>query len=104
MAKDGRVSNREAVVLGGDAGKKAWGGGGTRRSRGRGGSRQAAGRGSGGEGHVCTLVPGATAMFEVAATAPEEVVGGTVKMEVRCYVRAGGCERGGCVGLLPGGW
>ena len=40
-------------------------------------------RSGGGRGDVFTLVPGATATFEVAATAPAEVADGTVRMEVR---------------------
>lgn len=70
---DGVVSGRETFRQpeGPAEVKKGWG------------ARRAAGGGSDGESHVCTLVPGATAMFEVAATAPEEVADGPVKMEVR---------------------
>lgn len=78
---DGVVSGRETFrQAGGPAGvKKGWM---MRRSAGAGGG------GGGGESHVCTLVPGATAMFEVAATAPEEIQG-PVKMEV-CFRGGGG--------------
>lgn len=47
--------------------------------------------------HVVTLVPGATAMFEVAATAPEDMVEGSVKMEV-CL----GCRSAWSVGRFLG--
>lgn len=78
--KDGEVSNGEW--------QRVDGAGGDNRKVGR-GSRgwvpRRRGGGTGGEAgdeHVWTLVPGVTATFEVAATAPEEMVDETVKMEV----------------------
>lgn len=59
--------------------------------KGRGAAGDGGGSGSeggGGGGHVCTLVPGATATFEVAATAPAEVADGTVRVEVRACMQA----------------
>lgn len=75
---DGVVSGRETFRQAGPPAemKKGWV---TRRAA-SGGS--AGGSAAGGESHICTLVPGATAMFEVAATAPEEVAEGPVKIEV----------------------
>lgn len=76
---DGEVSNREAFRTATVAPgvKKGW-----VPRRAAGGGRGQAGSADG-EGHVCTLVPGATAMFEVAATAPDKMIDGTVNMEVR---------------------
>lgn len=83
LGEDGEVSNHEAFRMAPavDTGvKKGWV------------TRRGAGGGNG--EHVCTLVPGATAMFEVAATAPEKMIDGTVKMEVRTGKMVS-CVRGG---------
>lgn len=76
MTGDGEVCAREAFRLEGGGGGGSGGGGVWRRRRGR-------KEEEGGEGSVCTLVPGAAATFEVAATARDEMDDGTVRMEVR---------------------
>lgn len=67
---------------------KGWGsrrGGARGRSntRGEGGGDSAEETAALGAEHVCTLVPGATAIFEVAATAPEQVLDGPTQMQAR---------------------
>lgn len=87
-------TGRESNVGNKKAGGKGWGS----RRGGSGGGRNGDGEGGTGAGEsvsveeteaaaaeasrVCTLVPGATATFEVAATAPEEVVDGPAQMQV----------------------
>lgn len=82
---DGKVTEREVLRTAGTAVpevKKGWvprrGG----RGGGGGGPNVDPGGGGGAEGVVWTLVPGSTAMFEVAATAPNELADGPVKMQV----------------------
>ncbi|CAM9190743.1 unnamed protein product, partial [Sphacelaria rigidula] len=79
--RDGQVSYREVFLVGGSGTDSQNGSGpsGTSRT-----SRTPEGTGrESNASRVCTLVPGATATFEVAATAPEEVVDGPAQMQVR---------------------